>query len=199
MPQIELGLIVEGHGEVEAAPTLLRRLAFDINPTLALSFAVRRIPKSQLIRPGEIERVIEALLRQIGRRKPVLVLFDADDDCPKELAPGLVARCNAAHRDASVSIVVANREYEAWFLSAASSLSARGRLAAQTTAPNDPESIRGAKEWLRDRMGTGNTYSETRHQSAFSAVMDLSEARRARSFRKLEREVRRLLQPHLRS
>jgi hypothetical protein len=199
MSQIELGLIVEGEGEVEAAPVLIRRLALAIDPSLSLRFERRRIPRSQLIRPGEIERAIGALLRQIGRQQPVLILLDADDDCPKDLADKLKAQCRAAHGDASVSIVVAKREYEAWFLAAADSLAACGRLAAQTTAPSDPESIRGAKEWLRDRMGAGNTYSPTRHQPAFSELMELSEAMRARSSRKLEKEVRRLLQPHLRS
>ena len=195
MSRIELGLIVEGHGEVEAAPALIRRLALTIDPSLAMSFAARRIPKSQLIRPGEIERAIEALTRQIGRQKPILVLLDADDDCPKDLADKLKAQCGAAHSDVGVSIVVANREYEVWFLAAANSLARCGRLLAQTTAPSDPESIRGTKEWLKTRMGTGITYSQTRHQPAFSEVMELSEAMQARSFRKLEKEVRRLLQP----
>jgi Domain of unknown function (DUF4276) len=144
--------------------------------------------------PARGDRAGDGLTRQIGRRKPILVLFDADDDCPKDLADKLTAQCRAAHRDVSVSIVVANREYEAWFLAAANSLATCGRLRAQTIAPSDPESIRGAKEWLKTRMGTGITYSQTRHQPAFSEVMELSEARRARSFKKLEKEVRQLLQ-----
>jgi len=80
---------------------------------------MRRVPRSQLIRPGELERVLEAVTRQIGRSSPVLVLLDADDDCPVIVARNLLERSRASHADLRVSIVVANREYEAWFIAAA--------------------------------------------------------------------------------
>ena len=190
---IKLGLIVEGHGEVQAAPTLIRHIARASNFNTSIKCEVRRVPKSQLVQLGELERAVEALTRQIGRRQPILVLLDADDLCPRELADSLKDRCIAAHADLTISIVIANKEYEAWFLAAAKSLAGQRGLSAPLIPPLDPESIRGAKEWLSARMGPGQSYSETRHQSAYSDIIDLAEARNARSFRKLEKEVARLL------
>ena len=49
----------------------------------------------------------------------------------------------------------------------------------------DPDTIRGAKEWLSARIADGR-YRETTDQPAFAAVMDLEMAhRRSRSFMKL--------------
>src|ERR1700732_4791476 len=96
---ITLGLIVEGHGEVQAAPTLIRHIARASNFNASIKCVVRRVSKSQLLQPGELERVVEALTRQIGRRQPILVLLDADDHCPKDLADSLKARCSATHGD----------------------------------------------------------------------------------------------------
>jgi hypothetical protein len=191
---VTLGLIVEGHGEVGATPTLIRRIAHSFSFHASIEFAVRRVPKSQLVQPGELERAVEALTRQIGRNQPLLVLLDADDDCPKDLAQNLKARCQAAHADVRISIVVAKREYEAWFLAAARSLAGQRGLAERLDPPNDPESVQGAKEWLTGHMPADQSYSPTRHQSAFSASISLAEARNARSFRKLEKELSCLLE-----
>lgn len=193
LESLTLGLIVEGQGEVEAVPTLIRHIARVSGFHMAIKCEARRVSKSQLLRPGELERAIEALRRQIGRDRQLLILLDADDDCPRDLADSLMARCHAGHSDLTVSVVIAKREYEAWFLAAAKSLAGQRGLSDQLDPPLDPESVGGAKEWLTARMPKGQSYSPTRHQSAYSELMDLSEARRARSFRKLEKEVSRLL------
>src|SRR5277367_2730199 len=98
---LQIGLIVEGHGDRLAAPTLIRRILSARDATLTVKFEVRRIPKSQLLRQDELERVIEALTRPIGRRSRFLVLIDADDDCPKDLASVLNGRCKSAHPDSA--------------------------------------------------------------------------------------------------
>lgn len=127
-----LGLIVEGQGEVTAAPTLIRHIARDLSIYAQLRFKVCRVPRSELIQAGELERAVEALTRQIGRNQPLLILLDADDDCPRDLAERLTLRCRTRHADVRVSVVIANCEYEAWFLAAAKSLAGKS----------------GAKEWL---------------------------------------------------
>ena len=190
---VKLGLIVEGHGEEQAAPVLIRHIARACGFHNPIKCSVRRVPKSQLLKPQELERAVEALTRQIGRNQPILVLLDADEDCPKELAASLKARCQAEHADVTISIVIAKKEYEAWFLAAANSLAGQRGLLGHLNPPSDPESVQGAKEWLTAHMSSDQSYSPTRHQSAYSDVMDLSEARLARSFRKFEKEVRSLL------
>jgi len=94
--------------------------------------------------------------------------------------------------DVTVSVVLAKCEFEAWFLAAAESLRGERGLGHDLVSPGDPEGIRGAKEWLRGRM-TGATYSETLDQPALTARFDLDAARRADSFDKCFREIRRLL------
>jgi hypothetical protein len=195
MSEITLGCIVEGQGDATAAPVLIRRLAASIDPACRITISPpRRIPKSKLVRPGELERSVEALARQIGRAMPILIVIDADTDCPKDLAYDLVARCRATHGDISVSTVVAKMEYETWFIAAAESLSGRSEFAHPLTRPDDPESIRGAKEWLSRQMKEGHRYVETRHQAAYSAVIDIAQAMTIRSFQKLAAEVRRIVE-----
>lgn len=194
MNEIKLGCIVEGHGDCMAAPVLIRRLAATIDPIFRVTVSEpRRISKSQLLRPDELERSVEALARQIGRSMPILILIDADNDCPKKLARDLSDRCHGAHRDISVSIVLAKAEYETWFVAAATSLSARPEFGHPLVPPPDPEAIQGAKEWLSHQMKAGHRYVETRHQAAYSAIIDLAQAMTVRSFRKMEAEVRRII------
>jgi hypothetical protein len=83
-------------------------------------------------------------------------------------------------------VVLANREFEAWFIGAAASLNGRrGLVVSDHDLLVDPEQPRDAKGWLGSRMN-GGTYGETTDQPAFAARMDLQEAlHRCRSFRKL--------------
>jgi hypothetical protein len=193
LPSKKIGIIVEGHGEEQALPKLIRRILHQVEPAATVSAELRRIPKSKLIRPDELEKAVEALSRQIGRTNPIIVLADADDECPVELRDSLCNRCEIAHKDLNISIVIAQREYESWFIAAARSLIQKGYLTTSLMPLSNCESIGGAKEWLTKHMRSSGPYSPTRHQTLFSLVMDLEEARGARSFRKLEKEVRFLL------
>ena len=89
-------------------------------------------------------------------------------------------------------MVLARREFESWFLSAGESLRGERGLKKDLEAPDDPESVRGAKEGLNQRMVPGRVYSETLDQPALAALFDLDAARRTDSFDKCWREVGRL-------
>ncbi len=81
------------------------------------------------------------------------------------------------------------------YLAAAESLRGLRGLPADLAAPEQPESIRGAKEWLTDRMPPQDSYSETRDQAALTAKFDMETARRrSDSLDKCYREVRSLLE-----
>ena len=84
----------------------------------------------------------------------------------------------AAAGDVPCRVVLAHREYEAWFLAAIESL--RGRRAVKSDADPHPapESPRGAKEQLESACGAAPSYLETVDQPAFSAVFSLSSAYR---------------------
>ena len=189
---VRIGCIVEGHGEVRAAPVLIRRIARGVGVQVDIPHPIR-VPGSRLAQQGELERAIELAARMIGGRGAILVLRDSEDDCPAELAPQLLARAARARGDLPVAVVLATREFEAWFLAAAESLRGRRGLPQSLAAPPDPEAIRGAKEWLRSRMPAGRKYVETEDQAALTEILDLDLARRAPSFDKCYREITRLL------
>jgi hypothetical protein len=94
-----------------------------------------------------------------------------------------------------VSVVIANREYEAWFLAAAESLRGHQGVDLDIVSPANSEGVRDAKGWLEERMPSEGRYNPIRHQASFSATMDLALARqRSSSFDKLCRDVRRLVE-----
>jgi hypothetical protein len=84
------------------------------------------------------------------------------------------------------AVVMANREYEAWFLAGIEALREKCSILPYATSHPDPEVPRGAKEELGRWMARGRTYSPTTHQAPLTAALDLESAyRRCRSFRKL--------------
>jgi hypothetical protein len=190
--------IVEGQSEVQSIGVLLRRLfhehlcVYDIN--VAFPFRVKR---NKVVRPGELEDSIQTAILKRANTAAVLVLLDADvdedDELPCVLAPNLLARARTVTR-LPISVVLANREFEAWFLGAKESL--RGERGVRIDATNvvDPERIRGARERLTSNMEQGRRYVEVDDQPALAAKMDLDMARQnCPSFDKLVREVERLV------
>ena len=146
------------------------------------------------MKAGELERAVELAARQTKTDGCILVLLDADRDCPKDLAPRLLRRATKARPDRDIRVVLAKTEYEAWFLAAADSIAGKRGIAPSATPPDDPESIGNAKGWLRKRMPRDQPYRPTLDQAALSAIFDLDAARQAPSFDKLWRDVAALLE-----
>ncbi|MBI4902186.1 MAG: DUF4276 family protein [Acidobacteria bacterium] len=191
--QVQLACIVEGHGEISAVPVLLRRMAAAIGSHIELQIPHPvRFPRSKLPIPGELEKAVELATAKVAPSGGLLILMDADDDCPATMAPDLLARALATRSDLPIAVVLPRREFESWFLAAAESLRGRFKLPQDVKVPSDPEAIRGAKEWLKDRLANGN-YSPAVDQPALAAIFDLQQARVAPSFDKLWREMERLL------
>lgn len=189
--------IVEGDGEVQAFPTLLRRLAPAIAPERAVEVAKPiRVNRSKVVKEGELERYVELATRQHGGEGAVIVLLDADDDCPAEIGPALLARAEAVRPGSPITVVIVVKEYEAWFLAAAVSLRSQRGLPDDLDPPLEPEEVRDAKGWIQSRRTDGLAYSPTIDQPALSAVVDLDAARDGSpSFDKLCRELEKLLMP----
>ena len=189
--------IVEGHGEVAAVPILLRRIAAAIVPTAHIDVLPPiRVDRSRVVKQDELERAVELAARIAGTDGSILILLDADDDCPADLGPNLLQRARTARPDFAIRVVLAKAEYEAWFLAAAASIAGRHEVDEAIVPPDDPEGIRDAKRWLTGQMPVGRSYRPTRHQAALTEYFDLEAARRAApSFDKLWRDVRALLVP----
>lgn len=182
--------IVEGDGEVAALPVLLRRIADWQAPGTYVEIpAPIRVRRDRFLnREEEFQRHLKLATAKCGGDGWILVLLDADDDCPALLGHQILARAQACVPHARVSVVLANREYEAWFIAAAESLDGQRGFACNADEPIDAELPRNAKGWMSARM-VGGTYRETTDQPAFSAKMDLELAfDRSRSFRKLTSE-----------
>ncbi|WP_257462860.1 DUF4276 family protein [Archangium lipolyticum] len=188
---MKVGLIVEGHGEVASVPILLRRILRELAPALNPTvLPPHRVPRGQLVKQEGLQRAVELMARKVGDDGRILILLDADDDLPCVLGPRLLTEAGHHRPDRDISVVVATREYEAWFLVAAESLRGRRGLPEGLGPPPAPEEIRDAKGWLNQHMADG--YSETVDQPALTSVFDLTAARRAGSFDKLFREIGRL-------
>lgn len=187
--------IVEGEGEVTAVPILLRRMVPAIDPTRAVTVAkpIRR-PRGSLLKDSELERYVDLATRTHGGNGAVLVLLDADDDCAATMGPALLARAQGSRPDSRISVVLAVKEFECWFLAAARSIAGRRGLPDDLIPPTDPEGVRDAKGWLQHRRTDGLAYGPTVDQPALSAVFDMDLARSgAASFDKLWREVEAML------
>lgn len=179
--------IVEGHGEVQAVPVLLRRVAQWRTPgSVAEVVPPIRVRKDRFLnRDAEFQRYLQLAATKCGDDGWILILLDADDECPAEIAPEILRRVKACTAHRPVSIVLAKREYEAWFIAAASSLDGRRAFSLSATVAIDAETPRDAKGWIGARIA-GRAYSEITDQPAFSALMDLQQTfDGSRSFRKL--------------
>ena len=196
MSLLRLAAIVEGHGEIEAVPILIRRIAREIEPGAVVTVKpVLRFAASRLMEPGELERQVERAARKLGGNGAILILPDCDWDggCPAHEGPTLLERARNARRDMPMSVVLAKKEYESWFIAAAESLRGKRGLAHNLVGVGNPEDIRGGKEWLSSHMPFDQPYAETTDQPALTAIFDMQSARRADSFDKCYREIAALL------
>lgn len=168
--------IVEGHGEVEALPVLLRRL----EPSLDYPRPIR-VPRTRLVVAETLARYLRLAAANIhdgGGAGAILIVLDADDDCAATLGPGL-AEAGATAVGPPVYCVIAVREFEAWFLAGVTDL-----------AVENAESIRGCKERLRHRLGQ---YRPTVDQPRLaSRIEPETAAAHSPSFAKLTRTIEQL-------
>lgn len=193
MVVVHIACIVEGHGEIEAVPRVLQRIKNDFDPSLVLVIPPPiRLPEGKMKNvAGELEKRVKLAAAKVNGTGGVLILVDADEDCPAILGPALFQRATKARSDVPISAVVAKWEFEAWFLAAAISLRDQEGFPATMEPPDNPEAVQGAKEWLtRQRK---RKYIETLDQPALAALFDMQAARQASSFDKFYREVLRLL------
>jgi len=196
MEEVRIAAIVEGHGECEAVPILIRRIAQAIDPGFVPKvLPPLRVPASRLMKEGEMERSVELAARKLQGQGGILMVLDCDWDngCPASDGPTLLKQAMVVRGDLPIAVILAKREFEAWFLAATESLRGKHGLPNDLEPPAEPEDIRGAKEWLSDKMSPGRSYAETTDQPAFTAMFDMSTARRADSFDKCYRAIETML------
>lgn len=173
-----VAVVVEGHGEVQAVPVLVRRIAAELGHGVRVPRSVR-IRRNRVDRAGEFERAVELASRDAGETGLILVLLDADRDCPAQLGPALAGRAEAVRPDGVIRVVLAKTEFESCFLAAAASIGGRRGISGSVASPADPEAIRDAKGVLSSWMPSNRSYRPSRDQAALAAVFDLRAARSA--------------------
>ena len=184
--------IVEGDGEVEAVPVLLRRLLTSMRRHDLLSEIAEphKTKRTKIWKKGELEKAVEYAASEENCRV-ILLIYDADDDCAKDFGASLVDRARKARSDKIIEVAVAVREYEGWLIAGVRKLRGRYGFPRALEPVADPESIRGAKEWLDRKMD--RAYKETIHQASFSASFDICAAyRRSHSFRHFCKIIKRI-------
>jgi hypothetical protein len=185
--------IVEGHAEQESVAVLVRRGLERLGALHVQVSRPFRLPKSRMERQGELPRAIQLASADRPGAQALLVLCDADDDCPVTLARLLRDHAKGA-TDKPVCVVVAERELEAWFLGAKRSLRGVRGIRSDAESHAAPQSVRGAKERLSSNMAAGRRYLEVDDQPALAAKVDFEEARQAcSSFDKFLRDVEELI------
>ncbi len=191
-------LVVEGHGEVRAASNLVTRLWQDHG---------RPTPWSEPIRCRNLERrdgltKAAELVRCKRDVAGLLILRDEDDACPKVRGPEAAGWLRALELPFPTALVLLHREYEVLFLACAADLAghplkgddgqSRPGLLPGTRFDGDPEKVRGAKEWLSERFGSGRAYKPTFDQLPMTRLLKLQTLRVAGPpcFGTLERALR---------
>ena len=189
--------VVEGPGDVAALPELLGRI---LRERFNRPDVIVAQGKSGVVTTNgrqKLESKLENFLRH-AQNKPecdaILVLLDADDDCPVELAQRLLQRCEQIGLNRPVQIVCAHRSYESWFLASLDTIKGQRGISDTAVLSQAAEDVSNPKQWLTDQMPTGQAYKETIHQASLSQSIDIGMARHnSRSFRRLCHALEQLL------
>jgi hypothetical protein len=185
--------IVEGLSECESVPILIRRVLAEENLYDIDAAKPFRVKRNRIVKPGELEKALTAACATRMNPLAALVLIDADDDCPVELANGLRVRCEA-NLKIPYMVVIASREYESWLLGAKESLRGIRNIRPDANTVVNAESIRGAKERLSSNM-IGSRYIETDDQPALTQKFDLELAAvNCPSFAKFRRDMKTVIE-----
>jgi hypothetical protein len=176
--------LVEGHGEVDAIPVLLRRLQ---QVTERYGFKINRPfrrKRSELTTEASVRHSVGLAL--VPDCVGIIIVFDSDDDPACTIGPNVQGWAQAAAGTIPCQVVAITREYEAWFISAVESLRGISGISSAATSHPAPETVRDAKRALEASMLPGSFYSPTVDQATLTARLDLAVVhRRCRSFRKM--------------
>jgi hypothetical protein len=199
-------LFVEGDGEVEAVPRLVKRLlteqkawdGFFLDPN---AFRVGRVEKLVKHDYQEWKRKLGASLKR-PNLGGVLLILDGDVEkvenvifCARDIAKSLAREAASVGGGVtfSVAVVFARQEYESWLIAGIDSLAGRVLSDGRTIAKNPDapkgdleEAPRDAKGWLNEVIEGG--YKPTRDQVELTGMVDLDviRNRELKSFRRLE-------------
>jgi len=185
--------IVEGETEAICVPTLLHKIWTELLcvPERLDVLAPLRAPRTQLVHPSgavlsekvsqSASRVRQKVARDrdIASRGLVLLLIDAESDCPAMLGPELSLKASAARKDVFVASVLATRMFENWILAGASYLPGINGMPDEIPVRDRFEECGGAA-WLDlalQQVDRSRRYKKTSDAITFVQHMNLQECR----------------------
>lgn len=187
-----IGVIVEGKAENDAANLIIRRILHELLEKYTVGVCRPfRLPRGKMTKADEIERAVPQLIGDRNNVAGILILADADDDCPPGLAENLAVRASLV-TSVPVCVCIAVREFESWFLWGLDSLKGNFGIPADVTFAKNPDEVRDAKGSLTSIM-VDRRYLEVDDQPSMSRAVDLNLVRdKSRSFDKFVRSVEKL-------
>ena len=169
-------VVVEGHGEVNAAGNILTRVSQRLE--LPMLWAPPRRGRIH----GGLDMALKTAMayRHEPRCDALLLLRDEDDGCPREKGPAWTARIRELALPFPVAFVMLHREYEVLFLPCLKRMSrarpdGRPSLRPGSAWSGPWEAKRGLKERLSAMMPEGQAYKPSVDQLAFTQMIDLDE------------------------
>lgn len=169
--------IVEGEGDRIALPALIGRLCPSAIVPQPIKARRNQITKRDML--GKFLSYGNAAIAEKNREGVILIVVDADDDCPADLGPRILQDACALLPTRKCFVVLAKRMYETWLVA--------GGVAGDTAYADDIESVANPKVILQSTFGH---YKETVDQLRLTRLMDPSRARSGSpSFDKMCRTV----------
>ena len=207
--QEQLVFLVEGEGDLQAIPTLAKRLLKDcFGPDCELRVGLKSIRVGNLANLAGHHtetwlRFLQLALKIRQRVAGIVLVLDGDTKWTTDLAgnkirfcPGMAARSLATEARKmggggvfSVAIVFACPEFESWLIAGRGGFA--GHLKPDIDPPVDVEKIRDAKKWLR--LARQDGYRPTIHQLELAKLADLDGMRSLRSFSRFEKTLKLLV------
>lgn len=191
-------IIVEGQGETEAAQQLISRLWHDLGyPAVGW----RTLRGKNLLNAAGVHQYAN-VVRGYGDAAALLLLRDADDDCPQQTGPRTAGWLRELQLPFAAGVTLLCREYETLFLPCLADMAGKpftdalGQrhpgLKSSASFRSAFEAPRGVKRVIDDHMQGGGRYRPTAHQLPLTRMIDFDVLRRSElpSFGTLERTVR---------
>lgn len=186
-------LLVEGHGEIAAAPVLLNRLWRHLGFDPIVVWERPLLRDTALKNADCLERTLQNLWREIRKFDALMVVYDADFEvtppgqpkrkaCPKLDGPAAAKIMRAAKLLIPAAVVLPCPEYEHWIIASLPAIQGRPvcdpRSGAQLTTIKADCSTALTHIGHRDakfavgRFLESDEYEPTTHQAALTALLD---------------------------
>jgi hypothetical protein len=193
-------LLVEGHGEIAAAPVFLNGLWRHLGLDPVVSWERPLVRDTALKNVDCLERTLQNLWREIRKFDVLMVVYDADFEvtlagkpkrkaCPKLDGPAAAAIMRAAKLPIPAAVVLPWPEYEHWIVASLPAIQGRPvcdpRSGAQLTSVKADCSTALTHIVHRDGKGAvgrfleSNEYEPTTHQAALTAMLDFAHLQQA--------------------